>query len=87
MNAFTEWLATSPLASAAKVFVGVVLAMAVADWTTTGAIAFGNWQTWVIAACASAVPVVVNWLNPADPRYGKGSPSAGDIHDVFGTED
>lgn len=67
------WLASSPLASALKVFVAVVLGMAVTDFATSGSIDFGNWQAWVIAALVSAVPVVVNWLNPADARYGKGS--------------
>ena len=87
MTAFAQWLASSPLATAARVFVATVLAMAVADWTKVGAIDFANWQPWVIAAATSALPVVVNWLNPAYTSYGKGAPSAGDIHDVFGTED
>jgi hypothetical protein len=30
----------------------------------------------VIAACVSALPVIVNYLNPADGRYGNGSPDA-----------
>jgi hypothetical protein len=66
-----NWLATSPLASAAKVFVAIVLAFAVADFARTGSIDFTNWQTWVIAGLGAAVPVIVNWLNPADTRYGK----------------
>lgn len=87
MNAFTEWLAASPLASAAKVFVGTVLALAVADFATTGSLDLSRWQPWVVGALSAAVPVVVNWLNPADPRYGRGAPGHGDIHDVFDTED
>jgi heme exporter protein D len=27
---------------------------------------------WV-AVGAALVPIVINWLNPADPRYGRGS--------------
>lgn len=68
-----DWLATSPLASAAKVFVAIVLTLAVADWAGDGSIDFANWQTWVIAGLGAAVPVIVNWLNPADGRYGNGS--------------
>ena len=68
-----NWLATSPLASAAKVFVAIVLTLAVADFATDGVIDFSHWQTWVIAGLGSAVPVIVNWLNPADGRYGAGS--------------
>lgn len=68
-----NWLATSPLASALKTFAAVLIAAVVADWVAGGVIDFANWQSWVIAGLASAVPVVVNWLNPADGRYGRGS--------------
>jgi hypothetical protein len=64
------WLGRSPLASAFKVGITVILAMAVAEWTQSGTIAFDKWQTWVIAACASALPVIINYLNPQDGRYG-----------------
>jgi len=67
---FMTWLGRSPIASAFKVGITVILAMAVAEWTQSGTIAFDKWQTWVIAACSSALPVVVNYLNPADGRYG-----------------
>jgi hypothetical protein len=67
---FMIWLGRSPLASALKVGISVILAMAVAEWTQSGTIAFDKWQTWVIAACASALPVIVNYLNPQDGRYG-----------------
>jgi hypothetical protein len=71
MNRFLEWLAVSPLASAAKVFVAIVASFAVADFARTGAIDFSDWQTWVIAGLGAAVPVIVNWLNPNDDRYGR----------------
>jgi hypothetical protein len=64
------WLGRSPIASAFKVGITVILAMAVAEWTQSGTIAFDKWQTWVIAACASALPVIINYLNPQDGRYG-----------------
>ena len=69
----TEWLATSPIATALKTFIAVVISAAVADFATGSHISLTNWQTWVIAGLVSAVPVIVNWLNPADARYGKGS--------------
>lgn len=72
-GSFAEWFATSPLAAAARVFVATVLAMAVADWSTSGAVGFAGWQPWVIAACASALPVVLRWLNPADVEFGRGA--------------
>lgn len=68
---FENWLASSPLGSAVKAFIAIVLSMAIADFVSKGTINFASWQTWVIAGLASAVPVVINWLNPADTRYGK----------------
>ena len=86
-NAFAEWLAASPLGTAAKVFVGTLISLGVAQLTTTGALDLTNWKAIVFPALASALVVIVNYLNPADPRYGKGSPKAGDRFDVFGTQD
>lgn len=71
MSAVENWLASTPLGSAFKAFVAVVLAAAVADFVNFGNISLGNWETWVIAGLASAAPTVINWLNPQDPRYGK----------------
>lgn len=66
-----DWLASSPLATGVKTFIAVMISAAVADWATSGMISLENWQTWVIGALVSAVPVIVNWLNPADARYGR----------------
>ena len=68
-----EWLANSPLGTAAKTFVALLLAAVVADWVTNGAISLANWQTWVISAAAASLPVITNAVNPVDQRYGKGS--------------
>lgn len=81
-----EWLAKSPLAAALRVFVAVVLAMVVAQWTASGVIAFDKWQTWVIAGLAAAVPVVLRWLNPRDRAFGKGSMRWDDALDVLGED-
>ncbi len=62
-----EWFAKSPIAAAFRVFIAVVLAMLAADWTDGGSISFDRWQTWVIAGVAACVPVLIRWLNPADP--------------------
>jgi len=75
---FLQWLARSPLASALKVFVSVVLSMAVASWAGAGVLSLEGWQAWVIAAAATALPLIVNWLNPADSRYGRGSSTEGE---------
>lgn len=71
MNAFLNWLATSPLASALKVGLGFILTAMVMTWTAKGTIDFSAWQTWVIGAAGVAVPIVVNFLNPDDSRYGR----------------
>lgn len=84
-----DWLAKSPLATALRAFVAVVLAMVIAQWTQTGTIAFDKWQTWVIAGLASAVPVLVRWLNPSDKSFGRGSKKPlgwDDSLDVLGEE-
>jgi len=73
MKQFGAWLAASPWGTALKSAIAVVLTLALADWTTSGSISFGKWQTWLIAAFATAVPVIVNALNSADTRYGRGS--------------
>lgn len=64
MENFLGWLATSPLASFAKIFVAGVLgwfAVNVDSLSVHPAVAIG---------LASALPVVINWLNPSDSRYG-----------------
>jgi hypothetical protein len=68
-----NFLANTPLGTALKTFVAVLLSAVIGSWATDGAISFEKWQTWVIAACVSALPVIVNWLNPADNRYGNGA--------------
>ena len=73
MPTFADWFARSPLASALRVFLAVALSMAVADWVASGSINLTSWQTWVIAALASAVPTVLRWLNPADIEFGRGA--------------
>ena len=68
-----DWLANTPLGSWLKSFVAFILAAAVADWQTGGAISLVNWQTWVIGGLAATIPPVLAWLNPADTRYGNGA--------------
>ena len=86
MPAFTDWFARSPLASALRVFAAVVLTLAVTQWVTNGTIDFAAWQTWVIAALASAVPTITRWLNPADVEFGRGAITF-EPFDVWGDDD
>ena len=73
MESFKTWLATTPLGSAFKVFVAYVFGVALIEWTNAGSFVFDNWQVWVIGALGVALVPVVNWLNPSDTRYGRGS--------------
>ena len=67
MEAFEEWLATSPLASVLKIATGAALG-ALMSWAATAEI-----HPLAVAIIAAVVPVVVNYLNPHDYRYGTGS--------------
>lgn len=70
MDRFEKWLAGTPLGSAAKVFLSFILTAVLLTWTNEGTISFDKWQTWVIGALGVSVPVIINWLNKEDPRYG-----------------
>ena len=88
MPTFADWFPPSPLASALRVFLAVALSMAVADWVANGTINLTSWQTWVIAALASAVPTVLRWLNPQDIEFGRGAQVVDfEPFDVWGEED
>lgn len=86
MKTFQNWLAISPLASALRVFIAIVITLAVADWVATGSISFGSWQTWTIAAISAAIPPVLRWINPEDIEFGRGSWKT-DPFDVFADDE
>ena len=71
MQKFLEWLAHSPIATFIKVFIATLLAAAVADWTDAGVIDFTDYRFWVCSAAISALPVIINWLNPQFTSYGR----------------
>jgi len=64
MENFLEWLASSPLASFAKIFGAGVLGWLLINIDTLGV------HPAVAIGLVSALPVVINWLNPVDSRYG-----------------
>ena len=64
MENFLSWLATSPLASFVKIFAAGAL-----GWFVVNVDSF-NVHPAVAIGLASALPVIVNWLNPSDSRYG-----------------
>ena len=64
MNKLEEWLAVSPMASVLKISLGAGLG-AVGSWLATADI-----HPLIVAVGAAVIPVLVNALNPADPRWG-----------------
>jgi hypothetical protein len=59
-----------PIGSFIRVFVAQFLTLWTLDLTDAVTIDFGAWQTYVIGALVSALPVLVAALNNADPRFG-----------------
>ena len=64
MENFLEWLASSPLASFAKIFGAGVLGWILLNLDSL------NIHPAAAIGLASALPILVNWLNPVDFRYG-----------------
>jgi hypothetical protein len=58
------WFATSPLASFARTFAAGVL-----GWVILNADSL-DLHPALIIGLVSALPVLISWLNPADPRFG-----------------
>lgn len=66
--------------SALRVFAGTLLAAVVAALLAEVDVFTLEWEIWqpfVVAGCVAAGTVLVNALNPTDPRYGVG---AGDTY-------
>lgn len=80
MSTFEEWLATSPLASVLKIALGAALG-AVMSWAATAEI-----HPLAVAVIAAVCPVVINWVNPQDYRYGRGTVAPVEPFDVWGEE-
>jgi ABC-type amino acid transport system permease subunit len=67
---------TTPIGSALRIVVGVVLGYLVLDLSKDGTISVG-WDevtSWVAAGLVVGVPILIAWINPADSRFGR-SPS------------
>jgi len=66
MKAFGKWIANSPEGTMLKVAAGAGLG-ALLDWMLTSEV-----NPIVVVITAAMVPVIVNYLNPQDARYGTG---------------
>ena len=75
MKTLGTFLASVP-GSALRVFVGSVLGSLVI-WLTNGntfhTLGWTDLELWVGAAVTVALPVLIAWVNPQDPRFGRGS--------------
>ena len=67
---FLKWFAKSPIGTFLRAFAATLLALAIADWSSAASVSFANWQSWVLAALAAAIPVIIRALNTADTVYG-----------------
>lgn len=66
----TKFLA-GPVGSWLRVFGATVLTVWLADLTSDG-LTF-DWKAYAIAGLVAVLPIVIAWLNPADPRFGQGA--------------
>jgi hypothetical protein len=64
MEQLKVWLAYSPLASFAKIFGAGVLGWILMNLDTLEV------HPAVAMSLASGIPILINWLNPVDNRYG-----------------
>lgn len=64
MEDFGKWIAESPLGGAFKVAFSASLV-----WLLDNLASF-NVPAVVQVALVAALPVLINWVNPQDPRYG-----------------
>lgn len=64
-----KWLAQSPYASLVKILTGAALG-GLLSWLMVSDV-----SPLMVAIGSAVIPVAINWLNPDDPRYGKGSQS------------
>jgi len=74
MNKFLKWLGTSPTAAVLKIALGGLLVI------VFDSIDSYNLPAGVALAITALIPVIVDALNPQDPRFGRGkSPSLKDF--------
>lgn len=53
-----------------KVFLATILGLFLADGADAWAVDSGDLRTWIAAGFAATIPLIINFVNPADHRYG-----------------
>lgn len=64
---FLEWLGNTALGTATKIGIAASLVYMIDN------VGLFEMPLVLQVAFVGFIPSVINWLNPADPRYGKGS--------------
>jgi len=59
------------LKSWAKVFAAAVLALFLADGADVAGVEWSDLRGYIAAGVASALPLVITWLDPRDSRFGR----------------
>lgn len=70
-----------------KVFASVVLGLFLADGADVFAVDASDVRLWLAAGLAAVVPLVVNYINPHDTRYGRGAEAVDNSVEVFDSEE
>jgi len=79
MKKFLKWLASSPTASVLKIVLGGSLAIAI-DYVDSF-----NLPPTIALLVVAVVPLIIDALNPHDPRFGKGkTPTLMDFLEAIG---
>jgi len=79
MKKFLKWLASSPTASALKIVLGGSLAVVINQIDSF------NLPPAIALLIVAVIPLVIDALNPHDPRFGKGkTPTLVDFLEAIG---
>ena len=54
-----------------KVFAATVLSLFLADGGDVFGVDWSDLRTYLAAGVASVLPLVITWLDPTDPRFGR----------------
>lgn len=75
MGKLSNWFNQTPVGRAVqsylKVFLSVVLGFFLADGADVFSVSVTELQTWIAAALASVLPLIITALNPSDSRFGR----------------
>lgn len=67
MDTVQTWLATTPLGGIVKVLIGTLLGYVAAELPSWGP----GWPAIIFLVVQALTPVIINYVNRADSRYGR----------------